>query len=109
MLLAAVLLLLAGFVSSGTMRATTRAAPLDVYEFGNADVLLLINSDQGQFCIDRAAPPHWPNPYIRCQLVVEPYSADFRVSSEALGSLPQLFTQVRELIDHATTCFNRGG
>lgn len=107
--------LLAGYINSGTLRATTRArslaasdlAPLAVYEFGNADVLLLINPRQGEFCIDRAIPPHWPNPFTRCELVVERYSGGFTVSSEALGSLPRLFMQVRQLIDQATTCFNR--
>jgi hypothetical protein len=106
--------LLAGYLNDGTVRAAAAArdvpaielAPLDVYEFGSADVLLLINPGRGEFCIDRAVPPHWPNPFARCQLVVEPYAAGFTISSEALRSLPRVFTQVRQLVDQATTCFN---
>jgi len=76
----------------------------DIYLYGKQ--ALLMNPRRTHVCLDKATGVDWPNPFIRCESVIDGYAARFEVSAEALVQLSAVLRLVDQLTLRLTPCMN---
>jgi hypothetical protein len=77
-------------------------APFQLYTSRTS--VIAVDVIAGNYCVRRDTPADWPNPFLRCQLVRQPYSAAAVFSADALRDLPRIVARISALFDSLKPC-----
>jgi len=86
-------------------RSTKELLPLEVYAHTAATTIFL-NRDQREYCVYQSVPDDWPNPFAKCQVIRDKYSAGLTLPADSLGNIDKVFVDVRKLFDSIEICLD---